>query len=210
MIMPARKVEKTPQPKTVKVATTAAIAKGAKAITTVKSAVKAKASSQVVHPHVHDHAQAHQGAEAAGASIGRRSTRPRSTIITVLAKAVGPLTVPEIHARAHDAETGAQIGIATVYRTLNLLVEKGLAQQVVLPSGETRYEAAGHKGHHDHFQCVGCARVFDIDTCQLKLPSGIVIAGGFRVQGHELTLSGLCPDCDKPGTHARRPKHAIP
>jgi len=139
------------------------------------------------------------------ARLGQRNTRPRAAIAGILESARGPLTVAEIHAHAQKAEPSATIGIATVYRTLNLLVENKMAQTVMLPSGETRYEAAGHKGHHDHFQCVQCESVFDIDTCQLKLPTNVVIAGGFRVQGHELTLTGLCPECDEPGKHTRRP-----
>jgi Fur family ferric uptake transcriptional regulator len=138
-------------------------------------------------------------APAETARLGQRNTRPRAAIVGILESARGPLTVAEIHAHAQKAEPSATIGIATVYRTLNLLVENKLAQIVMLPSGETRYEAAGHKGHHDHFQCVKCESVFDIDTCQLKLPTDVVIAGGFRVQGHELTLTGLCPECDEPG-----------
>lgn len=148
------------------------------------------------HDHAHDHG--HDVQDGSSAAIGQRNTRPRAAIIAILAKAVGPLTVPEIHEQAQDEDTGAKIGIATVYRTLNLLVENKLAQPVVLPTGETRFESAGHKGHHDHFQCVNCTRVYDIDTCVLGLPSGVVIPGGYRVQGHELTLTGLCPACDKP------------
>jgi Fur family ferric uptake transcriptional regulator len=198
--MPARKSDKQPK-KNPKPA--ARSRKAGKSSTSVRS--------HAGHDHgsfPHDHA--HDAQDAGSRSIGRRNTRPRNVIIAILAQAVGPLTVPEIHAQAQGVEPGETVGIATVYRTLNLLVENKLAQAVVMPSGETRYEAAGHKGHHDHFQCVDCARVFDIDTCLLGLPAGVVIPGGYRVQGHELTLRGLCPDCDASPRDARRSKPRTP
>lgn len=134
---------------------------------------------------------------AAPAKLGQRQTRQRGVIAGILEAAKGPLTIPEIHAEALKAEPGSNVGIATVYRTLNLLVENQRAQAVMLPTGETRYEAAGHKGHHDHFQCTVCGKVFDIDACLLGLAHGAVIPGGFRVEGHELTLTGQCPECLK-------------
>lgn len=132
------------------------------------------------------------------AKLGQRQTRQRGVIAGILENAHGPLTIPEIHDLAQRAKPGSKVGIATVYRTLNLLVDNHRARIVILPSGETRYEAAGHKGHHDHFQCRSCARVFDIDACLLGLPDGAMIPGGFRVETHELTLMGLCPACFGP------------
>lgn len=132
---------------------------------------------------------------AKGEKLGQRQTRQRGVIAAILEKAKGPLTIPEIHEQALKAEPGSNVGIATIYRTLNLLVENKRAQSVLLPTGETRYEAAGHKGHHDHFQCTSCGKVFDIDACLLGLAHGAVIPGGFRVEGHELTLTGQCPEC---------------
>jgi Fur family ferric uptake transcriptional regulator len=134
-------------------------------------------------------------AAAKPVKLGLRQTRQRGVIAAILEAAQGPLTIPEIHQQALKAEPGSNVGIATVYRTLNLLVENQRAQAVMLPSGDTRYEAAGHKGHHDHFQCRTCGKVFDIDACLLGLAHGAVIPGGFRVEGHELTLTGQCPDC---------------
>jgi len=188
MTMPARKPGK-PLPK-------APVKPPKKGLRGVSGTTGRAAHDHATHDHAADHGHDHP--DITGAAIGQRNTRPRAAIIAILAKALGPLTVPEIHAQAQDEDTGAKIGIATVYRTLNLLVENKMAQAVMLPTGETRYEAAGHKGHHDHFQCVNCTRVYDIDTCLLGLPSGVVIPGGYRVQGHELTLTGLCPACDKP------------
>jgi Fur family ferric uptake transcriptional regulator len=126
-------------------------------------------------------------------SLGKRQTRQRDAILKVLAEANGPLSVPEIF---DLAQKKIPLGIATVYRAINLLLEAREIQSVILPSGETRYESAD-LGHHDHFQCRNCGHVYDLAVCPLHLASGTIIPGGFMVEDHEMTLYGLCPDCTK-------------
>ena len=124
--------------------------------------------------------------------LGQRQTRQRDAIFQVIEETSGPLAVEEIHQRAKKRLP--QLGIATVYRALKLMLESRQVQQVNMPSGETRYESA-HLGHHDHFQCRLCLKVFDLDICPLKLKTGTKLHGGFLVEGHELTISGLCATC---------------
>lgn len=124
----------------------------------------------------------------------QRQTRQRDAILSVILEATGPLSVPEIHQRA--AQNSPKIGIATIYRTLKLLQENGQIHSVILPSGESRFEAA-NLGHHEHFKCRLCDGVFDIHICPLQLPRDHQIAGGFLVENHELTLYGVCPNCRK-------------
>jgi Fur family ferric uptake transcriptional regulator len=124
--------------------------------------------------------------------LGQRQTRQRDAIFQVIEKTSGPLAVEEIHQRAKKSLP--KLGIATVYRALKLMLESRQVQQVNMPSGETRYESA-HLGHHDHFQCRLCHKVFDLDICPLQLKTGTRLQGGFLVEGHELTISGLCAKC---------------
>ena len=126
-------------------------------------------------------------------SLGQRQTRQRDAILQVMAEANGPLSTPEIFALAKKV---IPVGIATVYRTINLLLSAKEIQSVILPSGETRYESA-NLGHHDHFQCRKCGHVYDLNVCPLHLSSGTIIPGGFVVESHEMTLYGLCPVCVK-------------
>lgn len=128
------------------------------------------------------------------ANLGQRQTRQRDAVLRVIIEANGPLSVPEIHDRAQNAHAG--IGIATIYRTLKLLQENAQIQPVILPSGESRFEAVG-RGHHEHFQCRRCSSVYDIHACPLDLPRNTTLPGGFVVEDHELTLYGTCPLCVK-------------
>lgn len=135
-------------------------------------------------------------------SLGQRQTRQRDAILQVLAEAKGPLSTPEIFSLAKKL---IPLGIATVYRTINLLLDAKEIQSVILPSGETRYESAD-LGHHDHFQCRKCHRVFDLSVCPLHLARGTIIPGGFMVEDHEMTLYGLCPDCQGKNGKTPAPK----
>jgi len=128
---------------------------------------------------------------AARASLGQRQTQQRDAILEVITRAAGPLTVTEILDRAQTRVPG--LGIATVYRTLKLLLDGGRIQTVILPSGETRYESAG-LGHHHHFHCRSCDEVFDLEGCPVQVPRGSY-EGGYTVEDHELTLYGTCPSC---------------
>jgi Fur family transcriptional regulator, ferric uptake regulator len=130
--------------------------------------------------------------QTVSALLGQRHTRQRDAILQTIVDAKGPVSIQQILERAQS--TLGSLGIATVYRTLNLLLESERIQTVILPDGQTCYERAG-MGHHDHFQCRRCKNVFDLEVCPLHLASGTIIPGGFLVQDHEMTLYGLCPAC---------------
>jgi Fur family ferric uptake transcriptional regulator len=89
--------------------------------------------------------------------------------------------------------THKKIGYATVYRTLKLLVEAGLAHQRDFGDGQTRYEVVSH--HHDHLICSKCSLVLEfedeeIERLQEKVAQRL---GGFQIVHHRLELYGLCP-----------------
>lgn len=125
---------------------------------------------------------------------GKRRTQQRDAILETIRAAAGPLTVDELH--EHAQREVSNLGIATVYRTIKLLLEAGQIHTVTLPDGQSRYEAAD-LGHHHHFRCRRCEQVFDLDLCPISLPEGTQLPGGFRVEQHEITLYGLCPRCNK-------------
>jgi Fur family ferric uptake transcriptional regulator len=119
-----------------------------------------------------------------------RNTRQRTAIREAIAQAGRPLLPQEVLEAAATAAPG--LSIATVYRNLRTLVEEGLLRPVVLPAENMRYEVAGI-GHHHHFQCRKCQRVFEVQACPGNLAS--LAPAGFTVEDHDLTLYGLCRDC---------------
>lgn len=133
-------------------------------------------------------------------SVINRLTPQRRAILGVLEDASGPLTAREVLDQAgRDADT---LGLATVYRNLNLLEEAGLIVAVHLPNDTTRYEPAGAR-HHHHFRCEGCDVVFEVaGACPVSPLEGATLPGGFRVRRHELTFYGMCRDCRGEGRTA--------
>jgi Fur family transcriptional regulator, ferric uptake regulator len=119
-----------------------------------------------------------------------RLTRQRAALQAAIAAAKRPLSVEELLEHARGAVP--DMSMATVYRNLKLMTEEGSAHAVSLPGEPPRYEAAGH-GHHHHFRCRACNRVFDVHACPGDL-SGLAPAG-FVVDDHDLTLYGRCADC---------------
>lgn len=128
-----------------------------------------------------------------------RNTRQRFAIREAIARAGRPLLPQEVLQAAQVDAPG--LGIATVYRNLRQMVEQGELRAVMLPGDSARYEACD-AGHHHHFQCRACLRVFEVQACPGNL-SGLAPAG-FTVEDHDLTLYGRCRDC----ATARQPRSA--
>lgn len=120
----------------------------------------------------------------------RRDTRQRRAIRSVFMNAERPLSPEEI------LEYGQQIvpslGLATVYRTVKILADEKWLSEVELPGGGLRYELAD-RPHHHHFLCRSCDQAFDVHRCPDQVEE--LAPEGFEVEGHELTLFGLCVAC---------------
>jgi Fur family ferric uptake transcriptional regulator len=120
----------------------------------------------------------------------QRNTAQRQAIEKAIEQAGRPLSVPEIHDAARHALP--RLGAATVYRAVNDLLEAGYIKPVDLPGEPARYERAD-LGHHHHFHCTACDRVFDIEGCALAHKPHV--PHGFKVESHEIVLYGRCADC---------------
>lgn len=119
-----------------------------------------------------------------------RSTAQRRAIHKALEDAGRPLGPNEIFDSARTQVPG--LGIATVYRAIKHLLDEGFLSQVDLPGEPPRYEISG-KGHHHHFRCNNCRKVYDVDGCSDTFKT--LLPKGFRLEGHELYLFGRCHIC---------------
>lgn len=98
--------------------------------------------------------------------------------------------------QVHEALVGHAKGIsrATVYRTLNSLVELGAIGRAHQLGAATRFDA--NAGHHHHLVCVQCNRVTDYMDARLDdLPLPDISGSGFRTTDYSIHFTGLCPDC---------------
>jgi Fur family ferric uptake transcriptional regulator len=125
-------------------------------------------------------------------TIAGRATRQRDAIRAAIETAGRPLSPSEVLREARAVVRG--IGLATVYRNLKRLAADGAVRLVTLPGESPRYEV-GEAGHHHHFQCTRCGRVFDVPGCPGDLRR--LAPRGFTVERHDVTLYGRCAPCAK-------------
>jgi Fur family ferric uptake transcriptional regulator len=89
-----------------------------------------------------------------------------------------------------------RIGYATVYRTLKLLKECGLAFERHFGDGVSRYEVAWQDEHHDHLICVECEKIVEFEDDDIeKLQRKVATKHGFKLTRHKLELYGICSEC---------------
>jgi len=126
---------------------------------------------------------------------GYRVGAARRAVVSVLARRDCCLTVPEI-VDALGAQ-GRAVGIASVYRVVDLLTERQLVQKIDLGDGRARYERAELADeHHHHLVCNECGRVepFADESLEAALRR-VEEDTGFAVASHDVLLRGACDDC---------------
>ena len=107
------------------------------------------------------------------------------------------MTAEELHALA---EPILPMNASTVYRTLNTLTEKKILIRSVRQDGKAYYSLA-KKDHSHRLVCDLCGKVIPVDTCPLsELEETLQQKTGFRITGHSLEFTGLCPECSKKDT----------
>ena len=119
------------------------------------------------------------------------STQQREAIVELFLRSHEHASIDELLARVRKKHP--KVGYATVYRTLKLLEDSGLALSRHFEDGQTRYEVAC--AHHDHLICVKCNMILefendDIERLQEEMASKL---GGFRVLRHKHELYCICP-----------------
>ncbi len=90
------------------------------------------------------------------------------------------------------------IGHATVYRTMQLLVDAGIAAERRFKDDITRYEPARRNAHHDHMICLRCGRIIEFTYKRIEqLQQEAAKRHNFHAVSHKLELYGYCEDCAK-------------
>lgn len=128
---------------------------------------------------------------------GLKSTRQRDLIVAEFGRVQGHVSVDELLQRVREQDGG--LGYATVYRTLKLLVDAGLAGSRNFGEGFARFEPLGEH-HHDHLICESCSRIVEFHDPGLEERQETVVAAlGYRITHHRHELFGICPNCLREG-----------
>jgi len=125
---------------------------------------------------------------------GLKQTGQRERILDIFLSSMKHVSADELHSIVRKSDP--RIGFSTVYRTLKIFTEAGLAREVNFGDGRARFEKAFDKGQHGHLICSNCGKaeefvVTSIDKAIRQVSSGV----GFKPQGHRLEVYGLCKKC---------------
>ena len=125
---------------------------------------------------------------------GLRLTGQREIIAQAFFKSKGHISTEELYRKVQ--KTSPRIGFVTVYRTLKLLTEAGLASGKHFNGNFTRFESKQKTDHHDHLVCTQCGKIIEFKNDRIEdLQATIAKLYGFILTDHTLDIYGICPDC---------------
>ena len=128
------------------------------------------------------------------ATKGLKSTKQRDIILDCFLSCQQHLSTEELYLKLK--EHNPNIGFATVYRTLKLFAEPGIAREIQFGDGQTRYEHLHAGEHHDHLVCTRCGAIVEFENEAIeKLQSEVASQHGFTIMNHKLELYGFCAGC---------------
>lgn len=125
---------------------------------------------------------------------GYRWTKQREAILEAFLDAPAHVSIDQLY----DAirEEHPEIGPATLYRSMNLFVQAGVAKEGRFNEGKARFEPAFDIDHHDHLICTVCGDIQEFEDPRIEnLQEEIARQRGFKVGSHRMELYGVCPKC---------------
>jgi Fur family ferric uptake transcriptional regulator len=141
----------------------------------------------------HSHSQEHTGLLNQLAGAGYRMTPQRSMIVSAIENSTNHISAEEIYASV--VTKYPYVNISTVYRTLELLKEKGLVTETDLGNGRVSYHPTP-KGHHHHLVCHECGAIIDLDESAFSdLKAQLKNQYGFHAHIEHLAIFGRCAKC---------------
>ncbi len=125
---------------------------------------------------------------------GLKRTSQRDLILDVFLRTETHLSSEDLYRLVQKDD--ATIGQTTVYRTLKLLTEAGLAREVRFGDGRTHYEHNYKHQHHDHMICTECGKIIEFYSAELEaLQDAMAAKYRFEPTHHLLRILGICADC---------------
>lgn len=125
---------------------------------------------------------------------GLRNGGARRAVIELLGEQNCCLSAQDVFDQLRDS--GRRVGIASIYRILELLTAEGAVQRIDLGSGTARFEPIWPGGHHHHLICDSCGKVEAFEDRALEHAlTRVEKQSGYAVAGHDVALHGACSDC---------------
>ncbi len=129
---------------------------------------------------------------------GLKSTRQREIILDEFLRCDSHLSTEDLYLKLRKKHPG--IGYATVYRTLKIFSECGIAETRNFGDGQTRYESTTCEEHHDHLICKDCGAIIEFEDPRIEqLQEQVAKGHGFIMVSHRLEIFGRCTKCQNKG-----------
>jgi Fur family ferric uptake transcriptional regulator len=126
---------------------------------------------------------------------GYKLTRQRRAVVEIVANGQTRLSAADVYAQAQHR--CPDLGLTTVYRTLEILAELGVIRRVHLDDGCEGFASASAE-HGHHLICSRCQTTIEFEDCDLtSMVKRVSARTGFKIEKHWLELVGLCPKCQK-------------
>lgn len=125
-----------------------------------------------------------------------RLTPQRQFIVKEFLSMKGHYDIDELYALFR--KKGKEINPSTIFRTLKLLVQAGIAQERQFANGNTKYDV--NVSHHDHMICLSCNAILEFDSPTLESVQARILRNhGFEMSYHKHEIYGYCSGCRKVG-----------
>ena len=125
---------------------------------------------------------------------GLKRTSQRDLILHVFLRTEEHLSHEDLYRLVKQEDP--TVGQTTVYRTLKLLTEAGLAREVRFGDGRTHYEHNYKHQHHDHMICSECGKIIEFFSAELEaIQDAMAAKHKFEVTQHLLRIIGICAEC---------------
>lgn len=127
---------------------------------------------------------------------GMKYTEQRAIILLILLNLDKHLSAEEVHEIVKRKYPQQNIGIATVYRTLNFLEEVELISSISFGKNGKKYEGKDKDKHHDHIICTSCGKIVEFFDEEIENRQNYIAQkNGFNITSHNMQLYGICQDC---------------
>lgn len=128
---------------------------------------------------------------------GLKYTKQREALLRTMYHTDTHYTPEDLYVKMKQKYPELNIGIATVYRTLNLLEDEKMATSISFGIQGKKFELA-NKPHHDHLICKNCATIIEFEDPAIeKRQLAIAKEHGFKLTGHIMQLYGICKKCNE-------------
>ena len=128
---------------------------------------------------------------------GLKYTKQREVLLQTLYNNNEHFTPEQLYLYIKERHPGLNVGIATVYRSLNLLEESGMVTSISFGAQGKKFELA-NKPHHDYIICRHCGVIVEFEDQVIeKRQLTIAKDNGFKLTGHIMQLYGVCSECNK-------------